>query len=372
MSDTLKNVPRVRRRRLYRIRIARKSFTLVPVGPVTNRSAQRLERRPGVVPGQQRRRVLPPSPAAAPPMPPSAKAPALSSDPSIPSVSAASAANGTPSAAKRHGQQKLACSARPAPCRAGSPSSRRPTGSRRAAQRAGRARPPRARWRHGPAPRRAPRPRSRRTGSPRGTPSASATRRRRLQRQPGRGDHPHLMPREDRIARQRRQPLLAGEPAPPPAAAGRSARPSTSARASARVTASGTVGPDATCAGSSPGTSETTSDTTRAGWHAAASRPPLMPVTCLRIAFITEIGAPEASSARFSAASSSSVRCPGRRRAAAPSRRRRSAPPPDHPAPSPCTASNSAALAASPAASGTGCAASITRIGRSGSHSHSG
>ena len=41
-------------------------------------------------------------------------------------------------------------------------------------------------------------------------------------------------------------------------------------RAASRVTASGTVGPEATCAGSSPGTSETTRETTRAGAAAAA------------------------------------------------------------------------------------------------------
>ena len=108
----------------------------------------------------------------------------------------------------------------------------------------------------------------------------------------------------------------------------------TRARASASVTRSGTVGPEATCAGSSPGTSETTRLTTRAGAAAAASRPPLMPETCLRIAFITEIGAPEASSARLSAASSSSVSAPAGR-AAAPTPRRRPARRRDRPARAP-------------------------------------
>ena len=145
---------------------------------------------------------------------------------------------------------------------------------------------------------------------------------------------------------------------------GRSIRQAaTIARASARVVPSGTVGPDATCAGLSPGTSDTTSDSTRAGHAAAASRPPLMPLTCFLIAFITEIGAPEASSARFSAASSSSVRSPGGQGSKA-------EPPPQISAttrssgPKPLTAANSASVAASPAASGTGCAASITRIWR--------
>ena len=56
--------------------------------------------------------------------------------------------------------------------------------------------------------------------------------------------------------------------------------------------------------------SETTSETTRAGWAAAASRPPLMVETCLRMVFIAAIGAPEASSASLTAISSASVRPP--------------------------------------------------------------
>ena len=68
------------------------------------------------------------------------------------------------------------------------------------------------------------------------------------------------------------------------------------------------VGPEATSAGLSPGMSETTSDTTLAGQAAAASRPPLIVETCLRIVFIAAIGAPEASSASLTAISSASVR----------------------------------------------------------------
>ena len=147
---------------------------------------------------------------------------------------------------------------------------------------------------------------------------------------------------------------------------GRSIRQSrASRRASARLVRSGTVGPEATCAGSSPGTSETMSETTRAGCASAARRPPLIPETCLRIAFMTEIGAPLASSARFNAASSSSVSAPGGIGNSAD-------PPPLISATTRSsavrlsTASKSAAEAACPAASGTGWAASSTRIARVG------
>src|SRR4051794_6026114 len=61
---------------------------------------------------------------------------------------------------------------------------------------------------------------------------------------------------------------------------------SSTARASAKVDASATVGPEAMMAGSSPGTSEMTSVSTRAGWAAAARRPPLMAERCLRTMFI--------------------------------------------------------------------------------------
>ncbi|MNI73176.1 hypothetical protein D3C73_1291600 [compost metagenome] len=75
------------------------------------------------------------------------------------------------------------------------------------------------------------------------------------------------------------------------------------ARASWRVLSSGTVGPEATKAGLSPGISETIRLTTRA-FVAAANRPPLIVETCLRTTFMAEMGAPEASSASFSAISS--------------------------------------------------------------------
>ena len=74
----------------------------------------------------------------------------------------------------------------------------------------------------------------------------------------------------------------------------------TSARASASVVGSGTVGPDAIADGSSCGTSEIASVTISAArWPARASRPPLIRDRCLRTMFISPIGAPERSSARF-------------------------------------------------------------------------
>ena len=121
------------------------------------------------------------------------------------------------------------------------------------------------------------------------------------------------------------------------------------------------VGPEATSAGLSPGMSETTSDTTLAGEAAAASRPPLIVETCLRSVFIAEIGAPEASSASLTAISSASVRPGGGDGSSA-------EPPPEISAMTrssavrPATCSSSVRDAASPAASGTGCAASMTRM----------
>ena len=143
------------------------------------------------------------------------------------------------------------------------------------------------------------------------------------------------------------------------------------ASASASVVGSGTVGPLAITAGSSPGTSEISSDTVRAGNAAAASRPPLIAERCLRTQFISSIEAPERSSARLTACLSASV---------SPSAGSDSSdePPPEISAstrsssPSPCTSSRIRAAAARPASSGTGCAASTTSIrwqvrrGRSG------
>ena len=73
------------------------------------------------------------------------------------------------------------------------------------------------------------------------------------------------------------------------AAAGGKATPycAIKVRTAARLGAPATVGPLAITAGSSPGTSEITSVTTRAGAAAAANRPALMPERCLRTAFIT-------------------------------------------------------------------------------------
>ncbi len=69
---------------------------------------------------------------------------------------------------------------------------------------------------------------------------------------------------------------------------------------------SGTVGPEPITAGSSPGTSEIATVTTRAGYARWASRPPLIRDRCLRSVFISPIAAPEASSARVTACFSAS------------------------------------------------------------------
>lgn len=133
------------------------------------------------------------------------------------------------------------------------------------------------------------------------------------------------------------------------------------ARASAPVLPSGTVGPEATTAGSSPGTSDTTSVTTRAGWQASASRPPLIADRWRRTRFISPIGAPQRSSSRFSARFSSKL-MPGAGSDI------RAEPPPDtrhstrSSGPSPAAASSMRRAASSPAASGTGWPASITSM----------
>ena len=136
---------------------------------------------------------------------------------------------------------------------------------------------------------------------------------------------------------------------------------SSTARASAKVEASGTVGPEAMTAGSSPGTSEITRVTSRAGWAAAASRPPLMADRCLRTAFISPIGAPERSRAALTACLSARVR-PGAGRLS------KADPPPEISAstrssgPSPRTISSMRPAARWPFSSGTGCDASTISI----------
>ena len=135
----------------------------------------------------------------------------------------------------------------------------------------------------------------------------------------------------------------------------------TMARASAKVVASGRVGPDATADRSSPGTSEMTSDTTRAGYAAAANFPPLIADKCLRSVFISEIGAPDFKSAALTACLSASV-IPGD------GKLKSAEPPPDINATTMSsfvklrTNANIRVAACSLAASGTGCAASMTSI----------
>ena len=133
------------------------------------------------------------------------------------------------------------------------------------------------------------------------------------------------------------------------------------ASASWRVVASGTVGPEAMTERSSFGTSEIISATTRAGAAARAKRPPLMAERCLRTQFISEIVAPLFKSALLTACFSSSV-TPSAGSAMS------AEPPPEISASTrsssvrPWTAFKMRAAASRPAASGTGCEASMTSI----------
>ena len=101
---------------------------------------------------------------------------------------------------------------------------------------------------------------------------------------------------------------------------------------------------------------------TRAGWHAAASRPPLIAETCRRTQFISPIVAPDASSARLSCCLSASVAPAGGSESSA-------EPPPEirqstrsFVAESLDEREDALPAAATPAASGTGCAASTISI----------
>ena len=131
--------------------------------------------------------------------------------------------------------------------------------------------------------------------------------------------------------------------------------------ASAQVLASATVGPEAMSRGSSPGTSEMSSVTTRAGWQAAASRPPLMADRWRRTQFISPMLAPERSNCWLISCLSASV-MPSSGSGS------KDEPPPEirHSTVSsalrPCTRSSIRRAACRPAASGTGCAASTISI----------
>ena len=127
--------------------------------------------------------------------------------------------------------------------------------------------------------------------------------------------------------------------------------------ASAQVVGSAQVGPDAMSSGRSPGTSDISRVMTRAGWQAAASRPPLIADRWRRTQFISLMVAPLASSARLTACLSRSVR-PSSGSGS------RAEPPPEirHSTVSsgrkPLTRSSMRRAARSPASSGTGWAAS--------------
>ena len=102
-----------------------------------------------------------------------------------------------------------------------------------------------------------------------------------------------------------------------------------------------------------------------AGWAAAASCPPFTRLRCLRSVFIRAIGAPEASSAAFTACFSASVTpsAGATSSAEAPPEIRAST---KSPSPKPARRSSMRRVAVSPARSGTGCAASTISIPRQG------
>ncbi len=129
------------------------------------------------------------------------------------------------------------------------------------------------------------------------------------------------------------------------------------AKASAQVVSSGTVGPLAITPTSSPGTSLIANVTSVAGAQASPSRPPLMALRCLRTQFMSPIPAPLSSKAWFSC-------CLSAKLSPAAGAVNRAEPPPDikQMTKSPAWACSAIAsmrcAAATPAASGTGWAAS--------------
>ena len=220
-----------------------------------------------------------------------------------------------------------------------------------------RAAPPAARCPPSPCRRRAPRPRGCRPGSPACSPRR-ARRSRPLRATLRRGDHPRRRRARgaDRRASPSRRRPIPGCASPRPARRCRSggSRPARRRRWSDRRPSDRRR----SSIGSSPGTSEISSVTTCAGWHAAARRPPLIADRCRRTQFISPIVAPDLSSARLTSCLSSSVRPSAgkreQRRAAAGDQR-------NHEVVGGEAADQSRACAPRrrrPAASGTGCAAS--------------
>ena len=108
--------------------------------------------------------------------------------------------------------------------------------------------------------------------------------------------------------------------------------------ASAQVVGSALHGPEAISAGSSPGTSETRSDTTRAGAQRAPSRPPCSCDRCLRTQLISWMAAPLASRARLTSLRSPRVSPGNGNGDAVPIRRRTRARARDRPSPIPWSA----------------------------------
>ena len=248
-------------------RMARKSLTLVRVGPGDDRVAERLEQRVGVVVGERARAGRGRARRARARVSGVTSAPAAG----LAAVDAVGVAGQRPDAGQRRrapprGRAGTRRCARPGPCRAPSPWSRRPTGARRAAAADGRTRRRRGRCPPSPCRPPPPRPRARRRGSAASPPPPAPTSAAASSDSRGVAISRVSAVREPRIARLRRLvrapprggartdggslDAVAGEDAPRPRR---------------RWSGSATVGPEAIAAGSSPGTSETIRLTTRRG-----------------------------------------------------------------------------------------------------------
>ena len=337
--------------------MARKSFTLVSVGPVTTESPS-ASKKPWPSLSSRRSRGLRPCAQARASVSGASSAPAISSWPSTPSVSPASAwTPGWPSSAMRQRQQELDVAAAAALAAHGD---RGLAAGQQHARRRERLAAPRHLQRDA-GQRLADLARlafDRVAEDVRRHAGVARHLRRGFERHLRRGDEAGFDRRQARIAGLDAFRLRRFRAAQRTAAARRCRSAAGSPAHRRRWSGRARSGPEAMSIGSSPGTSESSRFTTRAGWQAAASRPPLMADRCRRTQFISLMLAPLASRARLSACLSASVR-PGsaqrqQRRAAAGDQAQhqvvgRQAP--HH-------VEHARCAARSPAASGTGCAAS--------------
>ena len=269
--------------------------------------SQRAEETMRIVVGQHLLRLEPQGPGARQRIGTLSTAPAISSCPSTPSVSPASACMRACPSSATQGTAEIRHCARRVRCRAPSPWSRRPTAGCRAPRTVDRDRRRACAMPRIPCPRRALRPRWRRSRIWVAIARGARHGRGRLERHLRRGDDDALGARQPRIARLHGFPASALQQFEHGLREPRSRSGAGCASASAQVVGSATVGPEAISTGRSPGTSEISSVSTCAGWQAAASRPPLMADKCRRTQFISLMVAPDASRARPTLCLTSSV-----------------------------------------------------------------